>query len=901
MLKRANKLLCRVIIVFCVILFCTFVLSLNDGKKRKLYNMNVSESLKLASIYDNDNVNWETSNDNVTLSYDSVIANKPGKAVISALDNDGNELFKASIKVLGSEELAVDNHNVNLKLKQNKKIVVNNDSNVSSNDNLEDFEEEYEEFSDYEMEDDLDSVVTDEEKLESYVEYSYNSSNEEVVTVDDNGNLEPVSSGNAVVTVNDNAGNTDYVYVTVDDDDIDFYSYEYSLDVGDAVCIDYSLNSIAYGVEDISWSSDNTNVVVVDGNGCVTAVSNGSTYITVKVGDDIEKKILINVLDNTVLPEDLDLSTYNVDIRLGDIFVINGVVYPYSANNKSVSWYSNNESVVEVNNGVVKAVGVGEAIVTATTENGIKKEVIVVVRNKQVDVESINCEEHIIDIKVGDVKKVNYTIFPVYASDKKVKYVYDKEYLSVDDDGNVKAIKPGLTYLSIVTSNGKQDEIMFDIYEELSPVSIELEKKEIEMFVGDVNTIKAKVVNKDDEGELVYSSSDSKVVEVMEDGSLKAIASGKAIITISLKGDESIKANCYVVVKEQKIEVADISLSNNYIDLVVGDNKILISSVIPNNSTNKNINWISSNPAVATVNNGNVVAVGAGSAVIRVISVSNPSVYKECIVNVKNKVINVSKLSISKKSLKLTEGNSSKIKATISPKNATNRNIKWISSNPAVVTVSNGNVVAVGAGNAVISAVSESNPSLVANCNVKVIKKVTEKEKFIKSLEKMSKQVRKDKKNGKSWSYAGTRRGTFNNARKNGRTLDCALYVSYALVDVGVLDSNSRFFKRKENKIAYDGSAKSKMHKHLTYIDGNGKKAATLIKEGKLQKGDIVLWYKQQHTNVYAGDKKWYDGGRWRANGASSATGGKFKTLGPVSIEDLNKNWKVWKILRFKN
>ena len=86
------------------------------------------------------------------------------------------------------------------------------------------------------------------------------------------------------------------------------------------------------------------------------------------------------------------------------------------------------------------------------------------------------------------------------------------------------------------------------------------------------------------------------------------------------------------------------------------------------------------------------------------------------------------------------------------------------------------------------------------------------------------------------------------------------------------------------------------MEKNLQYISGGGKKVSTLKEEGKLKAGDIVLWQNIQHTNVYAGSGKWYDGGRWSANGGKT----KFKTFGPVTISALNNKWKVWKILRVK-
>ena len=114
------------------------------------------------------------------------------------------------------------------------------------------------------------------------------------------------------------------------------------------------------------------------------------------------------------------------------------------------------------------------------------------------------------------------------------------------------------------------------------------------------------------------------------------------------------------------------------------------------------------------------------------------------------------------------------------------------------------------------------------------------------------------------------------------------------------MDSGDRFYKHKTNTIKYSGDAKTKLQSKMLYINGNGKTAKTLINNGTLKAGDIVLWYNQQHTNVYAGNNKWYDAGRQTGiNGSGSSSNYKFNTLGPVKIS-YYMNGKVWKILRIK-
>ena len=174
---------------------------------------------------------------------------------------------------------------------------------------------------------------------------------------------------------------------------------------------------------------------------------------------------------------------------------------------------------------------------------------------------------------------------------------------------------------------------------------------------------------------------------------------------------------------------------------------------------------------------------------------------------------------------------------------------------------------------------------------------------FLDALDRMSTIVEKDYKNGKKWHYSNNHtEGTFEKERKNGRETNCAKYVSWALVDIGVLKSGQSFYKASSNTIKGSAASKIQNSKKLKIINGNGKTAKSLISDGKLKAGDIVLWNNEQHTNVYAGNKKWYDAGHQKsANGCYNETGKDyFKTLGPVSIGYLYESWGIWKIIRVK-
>ena len=180
---------------------------------------------------------------------------------------------------------------------------------------------------------------------------------------------------------------------------------------------------------------------------------------------------------------------------------------------------------------------------------------------------------------------------------------------------------------------------------------------------------------------------------------------------------------------------------------------------------------------------------------------------------------------------------------------------------------------------------------------------------FLEAADKMSKQVERDYKKNKKWQYSnglhdnGPVSGSFEKAiKKNQRRTNCAKYVSWVLIEVGILKSGQSFYKDTGNNIVYrKGDTKKRMKEKLQYINGKNKSAKKLAEEGKLIAGDIVLW-NMRHTNIYAGDGKFYDAGHYPSmNGCDKNKGEYFKTFGPGKNGGLwNGHKKVWQILRIK-
>ena len=167
-------------------------------------------------------------------------------------------------------------------------------------------------------------------------------------------------------------------------------------------------------------------------------------------------------------------------------------------------------------------------------------------------------------------------------------------------------------------------------------------------------------------------------------------------------------------------EVKVISLNEKETTLVKGDTCTLTASVVPSNAY-QNISWKSSEPSVASVENGTVTALSEGTAVITARSSNGVSASCKVTVVGETPVVTpeVEKITLNKSSLTLTVGESAqKLTCTFSPAGS-NSELTWSSDNSAVAKVSSdGTVRPVSAGTTTVRVKASNGVS--ASCKVTV-------------------------------------------------------------------------------------------------------------------------------------------------------------------------------------
>lgn len=230
--------------------------------------------------------------------------------------------------------------------------------------------------------------------------------------------------------------------------------------------------------------------------------------------------------------------------------------------------------------------------------------------------------------------------------------------------------------------------------------------------IGVSEKIKYTISDDLNDSNIVWTSSNPKVATV-NNGKVTAITNGTTVITASVNGYSS---TCLVTVSSDYVALNGISLNMSKVDVLVGDSSNLSVSFNPSNASNKDVVWTSSNSSVVSVDGGKIIGKKVGTAIITVSSADKSAT---CVVNVVDK-ISLNKITISKESLNLKEGDKQKLTINYIPGNATNKKVKWSSSNDTVVGVdNNGNVIAKKAGSATITVVSNDG-GYTAQCSVKV-------------------------------------------------------------------------------------------------------------------------------------------------------------------------------------
>lgn len=292
---------------------------------------------------------------------------------------------------------------------------------------------------------------------------TWSSDNEDVLFVDQNGQMRGIKEGTANVKAVV-AGKETTKQITVNEIHIDSITIdgdqEFEMVKNQTKNLSAKINPDNTTDDDknVTWTSNKEDVAKVDNNGKVTALKEGEATITAKVGTH-ETSVKVNVkeihIDSVVINELDD------EFTRGDEFKFSATYTPENTTdeNKTVEWSSSNTDVGTIDQeGNFVALKEGTTTITAKIGNIKAEREVTVIENHVDDFKLLQEEGEVLNI--GNTQKLVTVVNPENCTDAyTIKYSSSDEAIAtVDENGNVTALKDGKVVITATLTTEYDDE-----------------------------------------------------------------------------------------------------------------------------------------------------------------------------------------------------------------------------------------------------------------------------------------------------------------------------------------------------------------------------------------------------------------------------------------------------------
>ncbi len=391
---------------------------------------------------------------------------------------------------------------------------------------------------------------------------TYESSDSEIASVDESGLLRALQQGSAMITITVGGKHAHFgVEVEAQRIPVESVTLPEDLTNGVSLHIGGTLEIAGRAIitpenateTETTYASSDETVATVGEDGVVTAVAEGTATITVTVGGQsasFELTVTKIVVEGITLPEDL---TNGVTRQIGETLEIAGraIITPENATVIETTYASSNESVATVGtDGVVTAVSEGTTTITVTVDGHSASFELTVTK---VPVASVTLPKDLTDgVSLEPNGTLNIagkaTVLPENATYKEETYASSNESVAtVDADGVVTAVAEGTATIT-VTVDGVKASFELTVAADVPPVPVALEKIEIskqtatlELSPGatfELAPLLTFTPAEQNEG-VVYTSYDSDIATVDENGTITCLKVGTATITALAKDDDA--------------------------------------------------------------------------------------------------------------------------------------------------------------------------------------------------------------------------------------------------------------------------------------------------------------------------------------------------------------------------
>ena len=290
---------------------------------------------------------------------------------------------------------------------------------------------------------------------------TWSSSNEAIVTVDENGNVTAVKEGTATITVTTaDGGYTAKATVTVSADvvavtGVSLDKTTLSLAPNESSTLKATVTPTKASNKGVTWTSSDNTVATVSSTGKVTAKKDGTATITVTTKDG-GFTATCTVTVKTVKATGVKVNKTSVTVKEGKTITVTATVAPTNATNKNVTWTTADASIAKVSQtGVITGVKEGTTTITVTTKDGGHTATVNVTVTAPVAVDGVTISGPK-EVEQGKAITLQANITPATADDKTVSWTSsDKSIATVTSAGKVTGVNPGKVTITATTKNGK--------------------------------------------------------------------------------------------------------------------------------------------------------------------------------------------------------------------------------------------------------------------------------------------------------------------------------------------------------------------------------------------------------------------------------------------------------------
>ncbi len=565
------------------------------------------------------------------------------------------------------------------------------------------------------VEGDSFNLTVEKTDLDADAEVVWTSSDEKVATVDENGHVTAVAEGTATITATcmdaeDGAVVTVTAKTDVANPAIKITPEAVSLVEGDSFSLTVEKTDLDADAV-VTWTSSDNKVATVDETGHVIAVAEGTATITATCqGVKATAAVTVSAKSDVLVPA-IKVTPEAVSLVEGDSFSLTVEKTDLDAD-AVVTWTSSDNKVATVDEtGHVIAIAEGTATITATCQ-GVKATAAVTVSAKSDVLEpAIKVTPEAVSLVEGDSFNLTVEKTDLDADAEVVWTSSDASVATVDETGHVTAVSEGTATIT-ATCEGAEDsvEVTVTAKTDVANPAIKITPEAVSLVEGDATTLTTEKTDIASDAEVIWTSSDTSVATVDENGKVTAVSEGTATITATCEGAE----DSAVVTVTAKTDVANpaIKVIPEAVSLVEGDSFNLTVEKTDLDADAVVI-WTSSNTSVATVDaSGHVTAVGEGTATITA-TCQGVKATAAVTVSAKSDVL-APAIKVTPEAVSLVEGDSFSLTVEKTDLDA-DAEVVWTSSNTSVATVdAAGHVTAIAEGTATITATCQGVKATVA-------------------------------------------------------------------------------------------------------------------------------------------------------------------------------------------